>query len=421
MRVFKPTYRDKKGKIKKVKKWWVELKDHNRTIRRFAAFTDKEQSKAFGRKIEKLVVCKSNSEPPDRELSKWLEGITPKLRDRFAKIGLLDKRRAAAGKKLNEHLSIFRQSLLAKGDTKKQADLIIYRIEQLFKECEFNHWTDINPIDVEQCLKKFRDEGIQIEGRKKPVILGKKTSNYYLKSIKHFCRWMVENGLASVSPLESLSGMKINKDDLKVNRRSLELDEIRRLLETTEAAQERFGMTGYQRAILYRLAIETGLRAYELRSLKISSFNFGELTVTAKSAYCKNGETAIQPLRDDTAKQLKALFAGKMPNVKAFSLPSKYNMADMLRADAAEAKISCEGLDFHALRHTAGSVLALSGVHPKTAQTIMRHSNINLTMSIYTHTLRGQEAEAVESLPDFSVPNKKKQKNFKTGTDDKKQ
>lgn len=51
--------------------------------------------------------------------------------------------------------------------------------------------------------------------------------------------------------------------------------------------------------------------------------------------------------------------------------------------------------DFHALRGETGTLLAASGVHPKVARSIMRHSDINLTMSLYTHTLRGQESEAV--------------------------
>lgn len=48
----------------------------------------------------------------------------------------------------------------------------------------------------------------------------------------------------------------------------------------------------------------------------------------------------------------------------------------------------------------------------------MRHSDINLTMSRYTHTLRGQESEAVAALPDLSLPSKKKEKAAATGTDD---
>ena len=43
--------------------------------------------------------------------------------------------------------------------------------------------------------------------------------------------------------------------------------------------------------------------------------------------------------------------------------------------------------------------------------------NLNLTMSRYTHTLRGQTAKAIESLPDLSLPSKKAQKAVATGTE----
>ncbi len=74
---------------------------------------------------------------------------------------------------------------------------------------------------------------------------------------------------------------------------------------------------------------------------------------------------------------------------------------------------------FHSLRHTTGTLLAAAGVHPKTAQTLMRHSDINLTMSRYTHTLTGQESRAVESLPDLSTPSRQSQRAVATGTDGK--
>jgi hypothetical protein len=57
--------------------------------------------------------------------------------------------------------------------------------------------------------------------------------------------------------------------------------------------------------------------------------------------------------------------------------------------------------DFHALRHSCGSLLAATGAHPKVAQAIMRHSDINLTLSRYSHVYAGQEAGAVAALPDL--------------------
>jgi len=65
--------------------------------------------------------------------------------------------------------------------------------------------------------------------------------------------------------------------------------------------------------------------------------------------------------------------------------------------------------DFHALRHTTGTLLAASGVNPKTAQSLMRHSDINLTMNIYTHTLAGQEAAAIATMPNFDTAPTKQQ------------
>ena len=54
--------------------------------------------------------------------------------------------------------------------------------------------------------------------------------------------------------------------------------------------------------------------------------------------------------------------------------------------------------DFHALRHTFITRLVRSGVKPKEAQTLARHSTITLTMDRYAHTGLHDVAAAVESL-----------------------
>ena len=92
---------------------------------------------------------------------------------------------------------------------------------------------------------------------------------------------MVQDQRASESPLEHLKCMNV-RIDRRHDRRALDIDEIRRLLEATGAAPKRFGMEGYQRVMLYRLAIETGLRAKELRNLSVSSFNLDNLLLPLK-------------------------------------------------------------------------------------------------------------------------------------------
>ncbi len=51
------------------------------------------------------------------------------------------------------------------------------------------------------------------------------------------------------------------------------------------------------------------------------------------------------------------------------------------------------------LRHSFISNLARAGVHPRTAQSLARHSSITLTMDRYTHSLREHDRAALESLP----------------------
>ncbi|WP_030905428.1 tyrosine-type recombinase/integrase [Streptomyces sp. NRRL F-5126] len=49
-------------------------------------------------------------------------------------------------------------------------------------------------------------------------------------------------------------------------------------------------------------------------------------------------------------------------------------------------------------RHTCGTLLAFLKVHPKVAQAILRHSQISMTMDVYTHVVGEDEREAVSLL-----------------------
>ena len=412
MRVWKPRYRDKKtGKNRAVGKYWVEIRDHKDNVRRFEGTTDKNMTEEMGRKIERLAARRGAGEQPSVDLIRWLENIPDKLRDRLVETDLLDRPRAEASKSLCEHLDDFRRSLLAKGDTKQQANQVYNRAKSVVTGCKFTKWTNISASSVEQYLAERRNKGEGISAQ---------TSNGYLQAIKQFCKWMVQDRRAVESPIEHLKGLNV-KTDRRHDRRSLELDEIRRLLETTSAAPKRYGMDGVERYLLYRFAAETGLRANEIRNLKVRDVDFENLTVTVKAGYSKRRREDVQQLRPATAALLHKFFKGKLPNTKAFGGSTRKELtkrtSDMIKADLADAGIDYQDeagrfADFHSLRHTTGSLLAASGAHPKVAQSILRHSDINLTLSRYSHVLQGQESEAIAKLPDLSLPVSK------TGTDD---
>jgi len=65
--------------------------------------------------------------------------------------------------------------------------------------------------------------------------------------------------------------------------------------------------------------------------------------------------------------------------------------------------------DFHALRHTTGSWLAAAGVHPKVAQAVMRHRDINLTMGKSTE-FSSRAPQATEEFREGGVQNKEGRK-----------
>ncbi len=60
--------------------------------------------------------------------------------------------------------------------------------------------------------------------------------------------------------------------------------------------------------------------------------------------------------------------------------------------------------DFHALRHTFITNMVKSGVNPKTAQSLARHSTIDLTMNVYTTLTVHEQASALASLPSVPAP-----------------
>ena len=52
--------------------------------------------------------------------------------------------------------------------------------------------------------------------------------------------------------------------------------------------------------------------------------------------------------------------------------------------------------DFHALRHTHGTMLAESGVNPKAIQKRLRHASISTTLNTYVHATEALQDQAVE-------------------------
>ena len=433
MRVFRATYKTKEGDTRTAKKWYVELRDHLHIIRRFPAFEEKKLSEMFGRQIERLVDYRIAGQLPDRQLTLWLKHVPEKLQNRFVSISLLDSTRVAAGKPLSKHLEDFHKSLKV-GNTKRYADVTYRRVKRIFDSCGFKYWIDIKGHQVQQTIAGFHKtvqtvETKTINGkktkRKRLKDLGEisdKSKNYYLGAVQHFCRWMVDDQRAYKSPVKHLLRLDLTGDE---HRRALCFAEVCCLLEATEKAPRRFGLEGHERAVLYLLAIETGLRVRELQSLKVSSFDFENCIVTVDAKFCKNRKEAEQLLKYKRAAQFKEYFADKQPDGPAFNMPTHHYTADMLKADLAEAGIAYmddagRKADFYSLRHTLATALDKAGATLKERMAIMRHSDkSNLTLGTYSHVQIYDIKRVIENLPDYPWPGSQQMQQAKaTGTYD---
>jgi integrase len=74
------------------------------------------------------------------------------------------------------------------------------------------------------------------------------------------------------------------------------------------------------------------------------------------------------------------------------------DMLDQLKVLLKKAGLP--DIRFHDLRHSAATLLLSVGVHPKVVQEILGHSQISITMDVYSHVLPGMQQEAMSRLND---------------------
>ena len=102
----------------------------------------------------------------------------------------------------------------------------------------------------------------------------------------------------------------------------------------------------------------------------------------------------MQPRR---AAPNRRVFEGLMPRIKRFK-------ADLKRANVDYINARGQRADFHSLRYTLATNLALVGTSPRVAMEIMRHSDMRLTAKTYTDAGLLAVWDKVANLPSFTDP-----------------
>ena len=181
---------------------------------------------------------------------------------------------------------------------------------------------------------------------------------------------------------------------------------------------ERLTELGHERALTYKTLALTGLRKAELASISIGQAELdGQMPFLVLDAGDeKNGQGSDIPIRSDLAADLqqwiehkRARFCGPDEDFNRkplFVIPSSINRyfdRDLAAAGIAKKDDRGRVLDLHALRTTFGTMLSKGGVGPRTAQAAMRHSDIRLTMGVYTDPKLLDIHGAMDALPDLSL------------------
>jgi len=326
---------------------------------------------------------------------------------------------------LRDHILDFQQFQKGKGNSEKHVSSTVDKVRSIVTACKWAYISDISASGVQRQLADRRNEGLSIA-----------TSNHYLRAVKQFSRWLVRDRRTDDDRLAHLS--MLNKDvDRRRERRALSQSELELLINAAVAGPRIESMAGPDRAMMYAVAAWTGYRKAEIGSLTRNSLQLDSIppTATVSAAYSKRKREDVQVLHPAIVDQLRTwlqiktdtdstspLFpvSGKVPG------GTERKTSKMMKMDLHAARMKwiadaendpaeqehredsdflryCDSqgryADFHANRHTFITNLEHAGVSPRMAQSLARHSDIRLTMGVYTHVGLHDQTAAIQSLP----------------------
>ncbi|MDB5310437.1 MAG: hypothetical protein JWO38_4639, partial [Gemmataceae bacterium] len=361
------------------------------------------------------------------------------------KAGTLDRKTLdvarMAGVSLDEHLAAYERSLVAAEVSDVYRANVLRAGRKVSADCGFLTPADFNREAVENWLAARIGDGMSARSR-----------NYYRESLVAFANWCVQTGRLTGHDLDRVPKAD-QKSDPRRQRRALTEDELTRVLAVavvrplTDARMVRRGKRkgeafaelkaetvarlqglGRERGLIYKTLVLTGLRRNELRTLTVGQLDLapGAAFLQLDAADEKSREGNAVAIRDDLAADLRRWLDDKLAAAQTtarerddlipvrlpadtlvFEVPA--GLVRILDRDLKAASIPKRDdrgrtVDVHAMRTTFGTLLSKTGTSPRTAQAAMRHSDIKLTMGVYTDPRLLDVRGAVDRLPALPLP-----------------
>ncbi|HRU06741.1 MAG TPA: tyrosine-type recombinase/integrase [Candidatus Brocadiia bacterium] len=240
---------------------------------------------------------------------------------------------------------------------------------------------------AEAALRELGAE-VRPEGQKGAgtVRTGKTLANT-AESLSAFCRWAVGRGYLDKNPLDGLAGFDTTP---QTRRRAFTPEELARLI----------GAAPAHRQLLYKVAVTSGLRANELRSLAPRHLDRERRGLLLEAAWTKGRRDDFQPMPGAVFADLLAAAEGRGDNEPLLRLSG--SMMNVMDGDLERAGIAKHGrggkVDFHSLRVTYTSLVIEAGASGKEAMSLARHTTPNLTFNVYGRARDERLAGLAESV-----------------------
>ena len=247
----------------------------------------------------------------------------------------------------------------------------------------------------------------------------------YMAPIKATCAYCFDQNLISKNPLADFKYSPKGCKSSDTKKRALSAEEIENLYEAIDS--------DFQQPVVLPilLALECGLRREEILGLKYASVSLGDNSLEVKDTVTKivsvvrsektKTEAGMRTVYfSERTKKAIELFASKKERNKLL-LKEGYNECDYVYVteegnayypDSVTKQLSrflkkhkLASFSLHELRHTYCTMLFQAGFDMKTAQYLMGHKDIRMTMDLYNHAIPEKAQYSKDLVENFLKQN----------------
>jgi len=146
-------------------------------------------------------------------------------------------------------------------------------------------------------------------------------------------------------------------------------------------------------------------RGAVFRGVRVGWFDAPNRQLRIPAGVLKNRKAQAIPLNEDAMQILEVAVSGREPQDFVVPIKPDHRAWSRLLRDAKVRFRDDRGrpCGMHSFRKGVLTSLADLGVHPKVAQELAGHSDIRLTIGVYTRFNAGAQADAVKKLPRLSA------------------